>query len=256
MDAQHQICLRFNPARVVVGSDEALPLKAGLDTKLMVSMLTPNEKQLEAAREELHQYAELLCKEMSETDLPPLWAINHVIPLINESTTYSWHPSRCPEAFKAQWAEKRDAYVKSGQWKITSAGNTVPMLLIQKPGTNPPLLWTVVDLRERNKDMHKHTSPLPDMEGMLRCTTSKPFHTSLDWKNAYKQIRIIPKHVERSVVTTPDGNMVSLVVQQGDCNVPATYQALMNFLFSSYIGRFMDIYLDDIVIYSDTLEES
>jgi hypothetical protein len=29
----------------------------------------------------------------------------------------------------------------------------------------------------------------------------------------------------------------------------------MNYLFSSYIGRFLDIYLDDIVIYSDTLDE-
>jgi hypothetical protein len=93
------------------------------------------------------------------------------------------------------------------------------------------------------------------MEGMLRRTASKPFRTALDLKNAYEQIRIIPDHVERSSVTTPDGNMISLVVQQGDCNAPATYQALMNHLFSAYIGRFMDIYLDDIVIYSDTLED-
>ena len=49
--------------------------------------------------------------------------------------------------------------------------------------------------------------------------------------------------------------MVSLVVQQGDCNVPATYQALMNYLISEYVGVFMDVYLDDIIIYSDTLEE-
>jgi hypothetical protein len=34
---QHQVCLGFNPARVVVGSDEAMPLKSGLDTKLMVA---------------------------------------------------------------------------------------------------------------------------------------------------------------------------------------------------------------------------
>ena len=93
------------------------------------------------------------------------------------------------------------------------------------------------------------------MEGMLRQTASKPFRSSFDLKNAYEQIRIIPEHVARSSVTTPDGNMVSLVAQQGDCNAPATYQALMNYLFSSYIGRFMDIYLDDIVIYSDMLEE-
>ena len=36
-----------------------------------------------------------------------------------------------------QGAEKRDAYVKSGRWKITSAGNTVLMLLIPKPGNKP-----------------------------------------------------------------------------------------------------------------------
>ena len=138
---------------------------------------------------------------------------------------------------------------------FTSARNTVPMLLIPKPGTNPPLLRTVVDLRERNKNTRKLTSPLPDMEGMLRRTASKPYRTALDLKNAYEQIRIVPEHVQRSAVTTPDGNMISHVVQQGDCNAPATYQALMYYVFSAYIGRFMDIYLDDIVIYSDTLEE-
>jgi hypothetical protein len=92
------------------------------------------------------------------------------------------------------------------------------MLLIPKPGTNPPQLRTVVDLRKKNKNTHKMTSPLPDMDGMLRRTASKPYRTSLDLKNAYEQIRIIPEHVERSSVTTPDSNMVSLVTQQGDCN--------------------------------------
>ena len=65
----------------------------------------------------------------------------------------------------------------------------------------------------------------------------------------------MPKHVEQSTVTTPDGNMVSQVIQIGDCNAPATYQALMNHLFSSYIGQFMDVYLDNIVIYSGMISE-
>ena len=251
---QHRVFLGFNPARIVVGSVEPLPLVAGVDTKLLVSMVSLEERQIESVREELRQYAEPLCKEMEDTDLPPLRAINHMIPLINKFKVYPWHPSWHPEAFRAQWAEMWDAYVKSGRWKITSAGNTVPMLLIPKPGTNPPQLRTVVNLCERNKKTVKCTS-LPDMDGMLRCTASKPFRTALDLKNAYEQIRIVPEHIGRSAVMTPDGNMVSLVSQQGDCNAPATYQALMNFLFSSYIGRFMDIYLDDIVIYSNTLEE-
>ena len=252
---QHQICLGFNPARVVVGCDNALPVKAGGDTKLMVSMVTPEEKRIEAVREELRQYADPICKEVSETDLPPFRAINHKIPLIDETKIYSWRPSRCPEIFRSQWAEKRDAYLRSGQWEITASGNTVPMLLIPKLNANPPELRMVVDLHERNSNTHQLTLPLPDMEGVLRRTARHKYRSTLDMKNAYEQIRVIPEHVSRTAVTTPDGNMVSHVVQIGDCNAPATCQALMNFLFSAYIGRFLDIYLDDIVIYSNSLDE-
>ncbi len=74
----------------------------------------------------------------------------------------------------------------------------------------------------------------------------------LDGKDAYEQIRIIPEHVHRTLFTTPDGSMVSHVLQMGDCNGGATYQALMNHVFAEFIGVFMDVYLDDIVIYSDT----
>lgn len=252
---QHELCLGFNPARVVIGRVEALLLKAGPDTKLMVSMLTPEDCAIESAREELRQYAEPICREVWETDLPPLRAINHTIPLIDESKIYPWRPSKCPEIFRSQWAEKRDAYLKSGRWEVTASGNTVPLLLIPKLNTNPPELRTVVDLRERNKNTHRLTSPLPDMEGVLRRTAQHKYRTMLDMKNAYEQIRIIPEHVPRSAVTTPDGNMVSHVAQLGDCNAPATCQTLMNYLFLPYIGRFLDIYVDDIVIYSDTLGE-
>ena len=253
---QHQVCLGFNPARIVIGNEIALPMKAGADTKLMAAGISLVDEEIDAVRKELVQRAIPLCREVDETELPPLRDINHTIPLIDETKTYPWRPSRCPEAFREQWAEKRNAYLKSGRWEVTSSGNTVPMLLIPKPYTsNPVLLRCVVDLRERNKNTHKMTSPLPDMEGMLRRTAAHKYRSTLDLKSAYEQIRVIPEHVPRTTVTTPDGNMVSHVIQQGDCNAPATYQALMNHLFSPYIGRFMDIYLDDIVIYSNTLNE-
>jgi hypothetical protein len=145
--------------------------------------------------------------------------------------------------------------LKCGRWEITNSGYTVPMLLIPKAKSNPPRLRVVVDLRERNKNTHKMSSPLPDMEGILRRVARCKYRSLIDGQDAYEQIRIVPEHDHRSAVTMPDGNMVSLVIQQGDCNAPATYQSLMNYLFSDFIGRFMDVYLDDIVIYSETLEE-
>jgi hypothetical protein len=89
------------------------------------------------------------------------------------------------------------------------------MLLIPKPHKpkDTQELRTVIDLRERNKNTVKMTSPLPDIEGVLRRVAAKPFRTVLDLTAAYEQIRIIPEHVDRSAVTTPDGNMVSLVLQ-------------------------------------------
>jgi hypothetical protein len=65
----------------------------------------------------------------------------------------------------------------------------------------------------------------------------------------------VEEHVPRTLFNTPDGTMESLVLQQGDCNGPVTYQSLMNYIFAQYIGVFMDVYLDDIIIYSDTVEE-
>ncbi|KLO03925.1 DNA/RNA polymerase [Schizopora paradoxa] len=74
----------------------------------------------------------------------------------------------------------------------------------------------------------------------------------LDGKDAYKQIRVVPEHVDRTLFMTPDSSMVSHVLQMGDCNGGATYQALMNHIFADCMGVFVDVYLDDIMIYSDT----
>jgi len=44
-------------------------------------------------------------------------------------------------------------------------------------------------------------------------------------------------------------------MQQDDSNAGATYQTLMNHIFASYIGVFMYVYLDDIIIFSDSAKE-
>ncbi|KAJ3476428.1 hypothetical protein NLI96_g11162 [Meripilus lineatus] len=119
----------------------------------------------------------------------------------------------------------------------------------------PAALCSVVDSRDRNKNTMKLTSPLPDIDGILHCVAQKLYCSLANGKDAYEQIQVEPDHVEWTVMTTPDGNMVSLVMQQGDCNAIATYQSLMNHIFALYLDVFMDIYLDDIIIYSDTLED-
>lgn len=131
------------------------------------------------------------------------------------------------------------------------------MLMIPKISASggKPGLRTVFDKREQNSNTYKLASPLPDMEEILREVSKHKFRSLIDGKDAYEQIRVIPEHVPRTLFTTPDGTMESLVMQQGDCNAGATYQTLMNHLFASYMGVFMYVYLDDIIIFSDSIED-
>ena len=99
------------------------------------------------------------------------------------------------------------------------------------------------------------TSPVPNIEAILREVARHVYKSLLDLKGAFDQVRIVPRDVEKTAMTTPDGNIESLVLQIGDVNAPPTYQALMNHIFGPYIGVFMDVYLDDIVVYSDSIED-
>ena len=40
----------------------------------------------------------------------------------------------------------------------------------------------------------------------------------------------------------------------GDCNAPSTFQWLMTVTFQDFIRKFVHVYLDDIFIYSNSLE--
>ena len=133
----------------------------------------------------------------------------------------------------------------------------MPMLMLQKcnlPG-EPIKLCTVIDCWACNLNTCKLASLLPCIDSILRNVATHPYCSLIDGKDAYEQIRVEPEHVPRTLFTTPDGTMVSEVMQQGDCNSGATYQALMNHIFAPFIGVFMEVYLDDIVIFSDTVRD-
>lgn len=254
---QHKVAIGINPSCVVVGSDAPVEIE-GPDVVTIKSAAAEllNDK-LDGLRDELRKEADDLCTDTSKTALPPLRAVNHTIPLIDEHKVYRFRPSKCPEAFRDQWREKKEAYLATGRWRTATGHNAIPLLMIPKASSSgeKPRLRTVFDKREQNQNTYKLASPLPDIEEILREVSKHPFRSLIDGKDAYEQIRVIPDHVPRTLFTTPDGTMESLVMQQGDSNAGATYQTLMNHIFASYIGGFMFVYLDDIIIFSDTIED-
>ena len=242
---------------MIICSSEPLEMKGPEVTTISSASVDLLNKGLDDLREQLRSEAQDLCPDTSKTALPPLHAVNHSIPLIDEKKVYWFRPSKCPEAFREQWRDKRNDYLESGRWRTAMGHNAIPLLMIPKPmnASGKLGLRTVFDKREQNANTRKLASPLPDIEGILRKVSHHKYRSLIDGKDAYEQIRVIPKHVSRTIFTTPDGTMESLVMQQGDCNAGATYQTLMNHTFAPYIGVFVYVYLDDIIIFSDSIRE-
>src|ERR1700722_1735471 len=81
------------------------------------------------------------------------------------------------------------------------------------------------------------------------------FQSKIDMSNTYEQIHVEPSNVWKTAFTTIYSTFVSHTMQQGDCNAPATFQRLMTVIFQEYIGRFVHVYLDDIFVFSNSIEE-
>lgn len=184
--------------------------------------------------------------------LPPLREVNHEIHLIDESKRYTYHLPRCPTALRDEWHSKLNRYVDAGWWEPRSAAQAAPMMCIPKKDGR---LRTVIDARQRNDNTIKDVTPLPDQEIIREDVARARYRSKIDLADAYEQVRVRPEDVHKTAFATISGTYVSHVVQQGDCNAPATFQRLMTSIFREQIGRHVHAYLDDTFIFSDTIEE-
>ncbi|GJE94878.1 hypothetical protein PsYK624_110540 [Phanerochaete sordida] len=148
--------------------------------------------------------------------------------------------------------EKIQRYTRAHWWKPATVPQAAPMLCIPKKDGG---LRTVVDCRRRNDNTVKDVTPFPDQEQIRMDVARAPFRSKIDLLDAYEQIRVEPDDVGKTAFATVYGTMLSNVMQQGDCNGPATFQRLMTHVFRDYIGIFVHVYLDDIFIYSDSEED-
>ncbi|KZV86457.1 hypothetical protein EXIGLDRAFT_752800 [Exidia glandulosa HHB12029] len=254
---QHAVLIGLNPTRVLIGSLKAKPLEGKTMLVLKSAVARVATATIDDLREQLFKEASDLFKEAANTPLPPLRAINHEVPLKDTAKVYPYRPSRCAEALRPLWVKKKLDYLNTGRWRYSAGGTCCPLMIIPKPKTKggEVKIRTVIDTRARNENTVKVAAPLPDIEEILRNVVKHEYRSLIDGKDAYEQIRVKPEHVPRTMFNTPDGTMESLVMQIGDCNAPATYQTLMNHIFAPFIGVFMDVYLDDIIVYSDSPEE-
>ena len=127
-----------------------------------------------------------------------------------------------------------------------------PVILKKKPDGTFRFL---VDFRRLNAVTKKDAYPQPSSEELIYRLSGHSYFTKLDLKSGYFQIPISEADKEKTAFTTPDGHYEFNVLPQGLMNAPASFQRVMNNLLATGRWDYVVIYLDDIVIFSHTLEE-
>nr|XP_016511041.1 PREDICTED: RNA-directed DNA polymerase homolog [Nicotiana tabacum] len=80
-------------------------------------------------------------------------------------------------------------------------------------------------------------------------------YTKIDLRTGYWQVRIVEGDEHKMTCVTRYGSYDFLVMPFVLTNAPAIFCTLMSQVFREYIDEFVVVYLDDIVVYSQTMEE-
>jgi len=116
-------------------------------------------------------------------------------------------------------------------------------------------LQLCVDYRALNYVTKKDRYPLPLIgEAFDKLRTAK-YYTKLEIKDAYHNVRIKEGDEWKTTFTMKYGTYEYLVMPFGLTNAPAAFQRWINKTLQSYIDICCIVYLDDVLIYSDSLEQ-
>jgi len=112
-----------------------------------------------------------------------------------------------------------------------------------------------VDFQNLNKNTRKDRYLIPLITNLLDQLGSAKVYTKLDLHAGYYNVHVAAGHEWKTAFRTCYGSFKFLVVPMGLTNAPATFQAFMNHIFRDMTDIFIVIYLNDILIFSNSLEE-
>ncbi|TYK22018.1 RNA-directed DNA polymerase-like protein [Cucumis melo var. makuwa] len=112
-----------------------------------------------------------------------------------------------------------------------------------------------IDYRALNKLTVRNKYPLPIITDLFDRLHGAKYFSKLDLRSGYYQVRIAEGDEPKTTCVTRYGAFEFLVMPFGLTNAPATFCTLMNQVFHEYLDKFVVVYLDDIVVYSTTMEE-
>lgn len=172
---------------------------------------------------------------------------------LKPGATVPWGPIyNLSEPELAELRKYLDENLAKGFIRPSKSSGGAPILFVKKKNGS---LRLCVDYRGLNNVTIKNRYPLPLISEIIRCVKGKKFFTRIDLKGAYNLVRVKSGDEWKTAFRCRYGHFEYLVMPFGLTNAPATFQHLMNDIFRDLLDIIVLVYLDDILIFSDTYEQ-
>ena len=199
---------------------------------------------------DLHTVFSLEQNEYGETDLVQLEINTGDAQLKKQQTR------RLPYIAKQEVARQLQTMQEAGIIQPSNSPWASPVVLVQKKDGQYRFC---VDYRELNAVTKPDTFPLPRIDDLLDQLGNAKFFSTLDLASGFWQVQVHPNSRAKTAFVTPHGLHEFRVMPFGLTNAPAVFQRLMQKVLMDLNPKdgadFVSVYIDDILVYSRTLEE-
>lgn len=201
--------------------------------------------------EEWHEYLDVFSQPAAE-ELPEHNDSDHKIEIQPGAKLPHKNPYRMTREENIAVQTYVDDMLKKGFIRPSRSETTSPVIIVRKPGGG---LRICVDYRALNAVTIKNRYPIPQVRETLNRLCSARIYTKFDIIAAFNRIRIAAGHEKYTAFTTRYGSFEYLVMPFGLCNAPSTFQSCINTALQDVLDKFCTAYLDDILIFSDNMDE-
>ena len=212
-----------------------------------LSGLTPSEQA--KVRSLLRQYEGVFSTH--DGDLGCTDLIAHEIPLLDEVPVRQRFRRIPPSEYETVKAHIRQL-LDSQVIRESSSPYASPIVIVKKKDGSIRLC---VDYRQLNGKTRRDAFPLPRIEESLDALSGAKWFSTMDLASGYNQVPVAEKDKMKTAFCTPFGLFEFNRMPFGLCNAPSTFQRLMERMFGAQHCQSLLLYLDDVVVFSSTVDE-
>ncbi|GJS48715.1 putative reverse transcriptase domain-containing protein [Tanacetum coccineum] len=112
-----------------------------------------------------------------------------------------------------------------------------------------------IDFRELNKMTVKNQYPLPRIDDLFDQLQGSSVYTKIHLRLGYHQLRVREEYITKTAFRTRYGHYEFQVMPFGLTNAPTVFMNIMNRVCKPYLDKFVNVFIDDILIYSSNKKE-